>query len=250
MSDCLQCHDEHASNEPALLDQNLLSLCSSCHADVLSGAENCAVKHSAVTEGRACLNCHSPHEGTTAALLNDQPLQTCLTCHSKETLRKDGSKIASVAALADPKQQLHAPVASGNCRECHDVHGGSRMNLLTKPLSTLFYQPPDPQAQALCFSCHDAQMLEAKTTMSVTRFRNGQTNLHYLHITAQGDSARNCRVCHATHSSEHARQMRPAVPFGQWEVPIRFQATDTGGSCGAGCHRATSYDRESPVSYP
>jgi hypothetical protein len=43
--------------------------------------------------------------------------------------------------------------------------------------------------------------------------------------------------------------LRSSVAFGQWKIPIQFTATDMGGSCAAGCHRARSYDRVNPASY-
>ncbi|WP_198013115.1 hypothetical protein [Citrifermentans bremense] len=38
-----------------------------------------------------------------------------------------------------------------------------------------------------------------------------------------------------------------AYGFGSWEIPIRFQATETGGGCFVGCHRTLRYDRVKPV---
>jgi hypothetical protein len=37
------------------------------------------------------------------------------------------------------------------------------------------------------------------------------------------------------------------VPFGGWRIPINYQATETGGGCQPGCHRAYRYDRDTPA---
>jgi hypothetical protein len=33
-------------------------------------------------------------------------------------------------------------------------------------------------------------------------------------------------------------------------LPIRFESTDEGGRCAAGCHRAYEYNRREPLTYP
>ena len=41
--------------------------------------------------------------------------------------------------------------------------------------------------------------------------------------------------------------MRETVPYGNWQMPVRFTATANGGRCAAGCHREYAYDRLQPV---
>ncbi|WP_226373886.1 hypothetical protein [Citrifermentans bemidjiense] len=38
-----------------------------------------------------------------------------------------------------------------------------------------------------------------------------------------------------------------AYGFGSWEIPIKFEATETGRGCSVGCHRTLRYDRVKPV---
>jgi hypothetical protein len=60
---------------------------------------------------------------------------------------------------------------------------------------------------------------------------------------------RTCRACHDTHTSDHAHIIREAVSYGtsDWELPINYKPTPTGGSCATGCHQTLRYDRDNPV---
>lgn len=277
--ECTQCHEQHASQAPTLLKQDITGLCTSCHADVATSMSSAIVQHSAMMDDRACLNCHSPHESHTKHLLKDKPVMLCLECHGRNLTRPDGSTVNGVAGefgmrpAAPPSSgassgaatgaasaasnsgtavmlmaHLHGPIAEGgDCGACHTVHGGAHRALLVRPYTQSFYQSFDSNAYALCLGCHKQELATEKTTTTATNFRNGDVNLHYLHITAPGESGRSCRVCHATHAANNPQQVRESSPFGQWNVPINFTATETGGSCGAGCHRARTYDRVSAV---
>jgi predicted CXXCH cytochrome family protein len=180
-------------------------------------------------------------------MLRNQPIHLCLDCHGKETIRKDGSKIPGMLGLNDPKQHKHGPLSEGDCAGCHSVHGADHRALLPLPYTREFYQAPDPQAYSLCFSCHKPELAADKISTTATNFRNGDLNLHYVHVTEPGDKGRSCRACHSTHTSHNRQQLLDSVPYGQWSVPINFAATETGGTCGAGCHRARSYDREAAL---
>ncbi len=245
--DCLQCHHHHASDHPAMLLQPPLELCRSCHEDVADGALLAKHPHTIVTTGRACLNCHEPHAGRVEHLLLSEPIPLCLECHDRDIHRADGSVVTSLGGLADPTLTRHAPVQEGACRECHDPHGGPFDFLLTRAFPGAFYQRWDPQAYALCIECHDQAAFSTPRTSTLTGFRNGSRNLHYLHVAGGPEGGRSCRVCHSAHASAAGKLMRPDVPFGEWKIPIRFRATETGGSCAAGCHRARRYDRVTPV---
>jgi len=43
--------------------------------------------------------------------------------------------------------------------------------------------------------------------------------------------------------------VRDSVPFGKWEMPIKFVKNETGGSCSPGCHKPYSYDRVQPLDF-
>jgi predicted CXXCH cytochrome family protein len=167
----------------------------------------------------------------------------------------------------------HGPVAQGDCAKCHTVHGGDLSHLLTKALSDEFYQAFSPAAYELCLSCHDPRVFAAPAANPKpagaamapgagsaaagtaragvggvpemqTGFRDGTRNLHALHVnkTPQG---RSCRSCHTTHASRFQAQIADSVQYGQWNLPINFTPTPTGGSCAPGCHKPERYDRGS-----
>jgi predicted CXXCH cytochrome family protein len=141
----------------------------------------------------------------------------------------------------------HGPIRDGNCFGCHAPHGSNNSRLLAKPYPEAFYQPFAEEKYDLCFSCHDKQLVETEKTANLTGFRNGQRNLHFVHVNrAKG---RNCRSCHETHVSTNELHLRDSVPFGNWQMPIRFAKVDTGGSCSPGCHKSYTYDRNNPVNY-
>ena len=109
-----------------------------------------------------------------------------------------------------------------------------------------FYQGFALDKYDLCFSCHDKQLVLNEQAKGLTGFRNGEQNLHFVHVN-KSDKGRSCRACHETHASVQPRHIRDSVPYGQWQMPINFKKIETGGSCAPGCHKPFGYDREKPV---
>ena len=91
-------------------------------------------------------------------------------------------------------------------------------------------------------------MVLTPETTDLTDFRNGKTNMHYLHVN-KAERGRTCRACHETHGSDLPKHIRESIPYGKWDLPIRFTKTETGGSCSPGCHLPKPYDRINPVDY-
>ncbi len=243
--DCTKCHDPHASNYTKQTTQPAVQLCTACHQDVKNATTVAKHKHSIVTQGDACLNCHTPHGGDLARLMKNEQIKVCLTCHDKKVERPDGEEVQSVAEVLDPKLVKHGPIKDGGCGNCHAVHGGDVARLLAKPYPETFYEAFDVKKYDLCFSCHDKQLVLLKETRNLTNFRNGDENLHYLHVNkAKG---RSCRACHNTHASKNPLHIRESVPFGNWQLPVRYTPTANGGKCAAGCHQELAYDRVNPV---
>jgi predicted CXXCH cytochrome family protein len=151
--------------------------------------------------------------------------------------------------LTEPTQNKHGPIREGDCAGCHLAHGSTQQHLLAKPYSSDFYQPFEEEKYELCFSCHDRQLVLLPNTTGLTGFRNGDRNLHFLHVN-KPDKGRNCRACHSTHSSTLPMHIRESVPYGSWELPIGFTKTATGGACASACHKEYRYDRENPVINP
>jgi predicted CXXCH cytochrome family protein len=238
--DCLQCHSPHASDHPGVLKAAPKDLCLTCHADVGRSAEGAKHPHSAVTDSRACLNCHAPHDSQHVHLLAAEPVETCLQCHARP-IKIEGRTVAAVAELASGTMHRHGPIREGHCSGCHEVHGGAGPQLLTHEYPQGFYQKYSEGSYALCFSCHDKSLVSAEKTTSATNFRDGDRNLHHVHVTkGQG---RSCRSCHAVHASASEELIADTVAFGQWKLPINFKSTPEGGSCAPGCHKVEDYDR-------
>lgn len=248
LKDCRDCHNAHGSNYPMFIKDKPATLCTSCHEDVKAAVNDAKYKHSAVTQDRACINCHTPHGGDLAKLMKDTQVDLCLACHNKAVTTPDGRTIASVSEITDPKLFKHGPIAQGTCGGCHDVHGSEYAKLLNAEYPATFYQPFDIDSYKLCFECHDQQLVLNESAQGLTNFRNGDTNLHYVHVN-KAERGRSCRACHSVHASTLALHMRETVPYGKWELPINYKQTNNGGSCAPGCHQFKAYDRDNPVDY-
>ena len=238
---CTDCHDAHASDTPSQLVMPPSQLCVSCHEQVELDASQATFRHSPLFDERSCLNCHQPHAGPHAALLMDDPVAACLACHDKPIERQDGRTVASVAEIAARGMHPHGPLAEQRCSGCHLPHGAEHSRLLTANYTTNFYEPFSLEHYALCFQCHD-QKLALEATTEGTGFRNGDRNLHFVHVNTEKDG-RACRTCHTIHVSKATKQIAETVPYGQWKLPLNYLPTPTGGSCNAGCHRLATYDR-------
>jgi len=193
--------------------------------------------HTPVRKGD-CLGCHEPtdKQNHTFGLRADSQGELCLRCHESAYKRYVASR-------------PHPPVRDKLCTACHAVHNSEYRELLVEFLSPERYVPyDDGDSFALCFQCHDIELLDEEETDEYTDFRNGEKNLHYLHVNRES-KGRNCRICHLPHGGAQPRLIRPTVPFGPWELRIRFAPTPSGGYCGPACHPAKRYDRENPIDW-
>ncbi len=249
--DCLQCHETHASSHVNHLIQEPLDLCVSCHEheNIKEMIDNVTVSHTPVTDERACLNCHASHGSNFDSLANDEGVMSCMACHGEPIIDEDGkTTVVGMGELLAAGANRHGPIRDGSCSGCHDVHGGSAPQLLVKPYPKEFYKKFEVETYALCFECHTSQLALQRKTDTVTDFRNGKANLHYVHVNRPKEG-RSCRACHSTHASTNAMHIAETVPFGTWEMPVSFSPTPTGGECASGCHQYMAYDRDNPISH-
>jgi predicted CXXCH cytochrome family protein len=144
--------------------------------------------------------------------------------------------------------ELHGPVAAKDCSSCHLPHGGDNFRLLVHEYPEKFYAPYDPENYALCFACHDSQIAADPTSTTLTEFRDGDRNLHYLHVN-KTPSGRTCRACHEVHAAKQAHIIRDGVPYGSrgWVLKINFKQLPNGGQCEKTCHATREYDRTKTV---
>jgi len=229
---CLDCHNPHSSDYQFLRKAaTVAELCPKCHEKT----ESVKYPHKPVADGM-CNLCHDSHGSNYRSLLLNNQRQLCFSCHE------------DTKAELDRYKYIHKPVVDQGCTVCHASHGSDYFRLLIKEYTPEFYAPFDISNYDLCFSCHKADKVLFKETENMTDFRNGKDNLHYLHVNTS-ERGRTCRTCHATHASNEPKHLRKVVPYGGWEIPIKYEKTETGGSCSPGCHNPRAYDRINPVIY-
>ena len=247
-TDCIGCHNPHGAENSKMVKNLAPFLCYVCHKDIQKITENSTYQHSVVGDIDGCMQCHTPHASTVQFLLKKDQKSLCLTCHDKPQKLGPDEVLPSFTAEIEGKKYLHGPVTENDCSGCHVAHGSEYFRLLAKDYPSQFYAPFKKENYELCFSCHSEDLVLTKETPNLTDFRNGELNLHYLHVNKER-RGRTCRSCHATHASDLPKHIRERVPFGTWSLPVGFQKTQTGGTCAPGCHMPKDYDRKDPVDY-
>jgi len=242
--DCGLCHDPHSGPIEFQLRQEGALLCFDCHDGIRESTEK-SIDHAVVKDERACMNCHQPHHSAYPAMLNDSPKDVCMSCHDAEIEVDEDTKITAMGPLLS-MEFTHGPIQEGNCSACHDPHGSDVFSILRDSYPRKFYAKWDPEMYSLCFRCHEESIFTDDKTETLTNFRNGETNLHYMHVN-RAKKGRTCRACHEVHASSYPVHLAEAVPFGAWDMPINFEVTPNGGSCSPGCHDPQAYDREQAI---
>jgi len=250
LGSCVNCHNPHNSIYPMLLEENISTLCLGCHSDMKAKTTEAHVKHDATIKDKACINCHNPHGANVEHLLVDLPFNLCVTCHGEDdVIDNEGNRLTNFKELLAENKEQHGPVKNKDCSACHNPHGGKYFRLLDKEYPAEFYSPYDPQLYSLCFECHENRVFEEPQTETLTLFRNGTRNLHYLHVN-KTERGRTCRACHEVHASQQAHHIREGVPYGStgWVLKIRYSPTPSGGTCVKNCHDTKSYNNLTAVS--
>ena len=238
---CDGCHDSHSSDNPFQLITPVENLCETCHDDLSAKAGQAKFKHAIVTQGKKCANCHDAHGSLFASNLKTDPLSLCLDCHNKPIIGTDG-KDYNIYKIVSENPEKHGPIGDGNCTGCHDPHGSGSYKILISEFPEQFYTGFQEEKYNLCFECHDRTLVRDEKTSTLTNFRDGDVNLHYLHVNRE--KGRTCRACHEIHAGDLPNHVREEAPFGEWDIPIGFVKSETGGTCAPGCHKAYSYNRQ------
>jgi predicted CXXCH cytochrome family protein len=239
---CTDCHSPHGSDQRYTLKTAVPALCGNCHEKIVKDYQTAAVKHSPVTEAPACMNCHDPHMAADGRLLIAEEVDTCLKCHDK-TVKAGQLDLADMKLLLASNPVHHGPIQNRDCSGCHNPHSSPYFRLLTNDYPKGFYSPYFPSKYALCFRCHDSGLAKEERTTTLTGFRDGDRNLHFVHVN-RASNGRTCRSCHDVHASGSPKYIGQTVPFGKWKLPIKFVITADGGGCEPGCHEAQKYDRQ------
>jgi predicted CXXCH cytochrome family protein len=237
---CLQCHQPHSSPYKFMVKVDVPGLCFNCHEAVEVEAGRKSEVHGPFQEGEKCYLCHNAHVSEYAHLLQDKEQNLCFTCHEKD-LKKGNRKIKNIKKRVVGSNFIHAPIEDDGCAACHAAHTPDNFFLLSAAFPKGSYGEGKAESFAHCFDCHDAALMEKELTQEDTGFRNGNQNLHYLHVNRE--KARNCTTCHDIHGSKYAHLIAEKVPFGKWAMPLKYKITPDGGSCLTGCHKELAYNR-------
>jgi len=241
---CQACHDPHAGDFDPQLKKDMGELCMECHEPIREIVEEAVVRHGAITEDKKCANCHSPHGGDLPVMLVDKEVNLCLDCHD-EPMETDHGPIINMKAWIEKNPERHGPVREGNCTLCHQPHGSKHFRILSHEFPRKFYSPFSVEVYELCFQCHEETLVLDELTATLTDFRNGNKNLHYVHVNQK--RGRTCRACHEVHAGTKPKRIKDFVPYGTWEYPINFELAADGGKCAPGCHLPRAYNREHAV---
>jgi predicted CXXCH cytochrome family protein len=236
---CISCHDSHGGHKKGILKNTIPELCYKCHENTKIYIEKSKIPHNALFETKKCINCHSPHASNETALMLQKQTVTCLECHDKEIESKNRT-IKNIKQILANGKFTHSPLEDG-CSTCHEPHAADKSFLLNTEFSEEIYNNDFETAFSFCFECHDENIVKSKLTSDETEFRNGTTNLHFVH--SGRDKSINCSVCHNVHAAENEKLILKFSAFGKWKMPLNFQINDNGGSCLPGCHERLEYNR-------
>jgi len=242
---CESCHTvdikEHTENGARGLNlvKNVPELCYKCHSEVKRDIDASPNVHVAMQIENSCTTCHSPHSSDEKKLLMSQQKKLCLSCHNKDVTKK-GEKTVNIKSLLLNAKTIHPPAENG-CVVCHQPHASSYNYLLISSFPKGNYAPAVRDTFGLCWECHDSDLLELAKTDAATNFRDGDRNLHFVHM--NGKKSRSCVICHNVHASINEHLIEEKVKFGEWELPIRYIPAEDGGTCFPGCHSEKKYTR-------
>ena len=245
-STCDICHSSTGEEHPKsnvkgfALTEELPVLCFNCHSDFQDNMESYPIVHGAMKDSFTCLNCHNPHSSEQPGLITDGTNDLCLRCHNK-TISKDSTSINNINQLLSRAKSIHPPIESGGCVTCHNPHFSELRSLLVGFFPSDQYVKSTLENFELCFMCHDSDILEAQLTEFGTNFRDGDRNLHFVHI--NGDKGRNCTMCHDVHGAANERLIIDRLKFGSWEMKMIFVPAENGGACLTACHSEREYNR-------
>lgn len=245
---CTNCHDPHTENHQYQLKADgKKDLCLMCHTDKEVWIKSVTDKHGALDKPRKCLECHDPHGSENPKfLITDTNKELCLTCHSESLVTDEtGYKLANIGKQLDNNPDWHGPILWGDCAACHNPHGSYNFRMLKSAFPRNFYQKFDKD-NYICFQCHEAEKVQDEFTETMTNFRNGDKNMHFVHVNKE--KGRSCRACHDFHGTKkYPHHLRKKTKFGKINFPIRYVETEDGGSCAPACHARRHYDRENPI---
>lgn len=241
---CLSCHHAHRSEFKFQLRETVPDLCYTCHPEMREQVEQASVSHGALAADKPCGHCHDVHGSSLEKILVDTEMNLCLGCHDRPMETENGT-IVDMKSWIEANPERHGPIREGLCTGCHLPHGSQNFRILRHSFPREFYRPFSVETYALCFDCHEQSIVLDPRTTALTAFRNGDKNLHYIHVNQE--KGRTCRACHEVHAGTRPKRMKDFVPFGKWKYPVGFEETADGGRCSPGCHLPRAYSRNHEI---
>jgi len=242
---CILCHNAHGTASNALMSSPSPEICATCHPTEVALLDKSLNRHSPMSDAKGCLNCHDPHFADQPKLLPLGQQDLCLSCHDKEMTTEMGTVKDLKAFLAANKGGA-GPLKNKECSACHNPHGSDYWRLLVKYYTSNFYTSYSDSKYAMCFTCHDKSGFTTMYTHKATNFRDGDRNLHFVHVNKLG-KGRTCRACHdacaSCQSSGLSKGMKETVGFSYWTMPMNYTPSKDGGTCAPGCHGEKMYRR-------
>lgn len=250
---CIQCHNPHGGSQRFFIQEvSTKALCLNCHAGDIS--VDTKVKHGPAVDEKSCVNCHNPHSSKNEKLLRLPSKQLCLSCHDKEipATLSDARVIPNIRAKIEDSAFKHTGAVMGDCTTCHNPHGSDNNRILKANYSVSNYNEypgSGPNPYAMCFTCHDQNMLNEKDFKDNTGFRDENKNYHWSHVVdAGGDQdktqGRSCRICHDPHGSNQEFHINESWNMNGNQINIKYTKTQNGGQCTYSCHDLKTYTRE------
>lgn len=238
---CTDCHTPHSAKNEFLVKEEIPTLCLECHGDMDEEFKTAKTVHKIINQEKSCISCHLPHASETASLLVKEGKELCYSCHNKEYKSKDRT-LNNIYKIVTESKYKHEAVSSGQCTDCHFSHSSDNFYLLNAKFPFGSYaEGVQPENFSQCFQCHESAALTMEKTTSATNFRDGDINMHYLHISK--NKGRNCILCHNSHGANKQHLIAKTVKFGNWQMPLNYKKVENGGSCAPGCHSKLKYDR-------
>jgi predicted CXXCH cytochrome family protein len=128
---CGSCHKSHGSSVANNLNEDVKTICFSCHEGLYKRGKSAKTVHPPYGE-KKCTLCHSPHGSDFEKLLIKNQAALCYSCHEHLTSSK----------MNIPYKVIHEPVRDGECSKCHDPHFATSKKLVIA------------EGNALCLNCH------------------------------------------------------------------------------------------------
>lgn len=191
-----------------------------------AGAESCGCHphkaektfiHIPVKNGE-CTSCHKPtgqkhprFKKESFSLTDRGKAGLCNECHESK----------------NSKKHVHAPVAAGDCIDCHDPHQSDSKYQLKGAGAALCYQcheknnfnksfPHRPIAEGKCISCHDPHQSDNKymlKSVGVNLCMGCHDKAEFIGVSVHAPVADGeCSACHATHGTQYPHLLKAAAP--------------------------------------